>query len=173
MAPKLPRMSPRFWLVAMLAVALAAFTYYWTRSIPYAMALLIGVLALFAVVRQIEAAAAGRDTGGPRRVAGKSATWTFGTTLEMPLPTAREAVLQAMYGLNRVKVLRDSDGVVEARTGVSLASFGEIVRAELVEDRGTTKVQLESRPALRTTLVDWGKNKRNLSALQRALTVRH
>jgi hypothetical protein len=168
MALKVSSFTPAFWLGVTIAVALVAFTYYWSGSLLYALAPPVAFCGLYASLRLLEGTA-DEDSAGLQRVSGKSAVWSAKMTLETPLPAAREAVAQAMHVLNRVKVRTSAPRIVEVRTGFSWASFGEVVRAELVEHRDSIEVQVVSRPALRTTLVDWGKNKRHLKAVMRAL----
>lgn len=62
---------------------------------------------------------------------------------------------------------------LEASVGVSRASWGEVIEAEVrppaPPSDGVTAVVVESRSKLGSTLVDWGKNQRNVDALLEAV----
>jgi hypothetical protein len=61
--------------------------------------------------------------------------------------------------------------VLEGRTPMSWRSWGEIVRVELgPTTSGSVPVHVASRPAWRTTLVDYGKNLANIDALRTGMT---
>lgn len=62
---------------------------------------------------------------------------------------------------------------LEASVGVSRSSWGEVieavVRPSAPPSDGVTAVVVESRSKLGSTLVDWGKNQRNVDALLEAV----
>jgi len=54
-------------------------------------------------------------------------------------------------------------GVIEAKVSVSLFSWGENVRISVAPADGGSVVSVESRSRFPLTLIDWGKNKRNVN----------
>ena len=57
-----------------------------------------------------------------------------------------------------------------ARAGISISSWGEAIEFQLKEiDADQTEIQFSSRPVLRTTLIDYGKNLRNIELLEEFL----
>jgi len=58
-------------------------------------------------------------------------------------------------------------GEIIAKSGISISSFGENIIAILKPDKQneTTKVYVASESKAATTLVDWGKNKRNVTEI--------
>ncbi|KKB41474.1 hypothetical protein [Bacillus thermotolerans] len=58
------------------------------------------------------------------------------------------------------------DGVIRAKTGVNLRTFGDQI-TPLVQkaDEETTSVHIQSKPAIPTTIVDYGKNIKNVKTI--------
>lgn len=75
-----------------------------------------------------------------------------------------EAVESAMRQLRWSDIHRDGGSVV-GKVGFNVWSFGETVTATLAPDH----VVLRSTCVLPTQCIDWGKNRRNVEALQAAL----
>jgi len=64
-------------------------------------------------------------------------------------------------------------GVIQARTGTTWKSWGEKIMLTVSSaDVDTCKVTISSKPALGTTLVDYGKNVENLRSIVDALSKR-
>jgi hypothetical protein len=86
---------------------------------------------------------------------------------------ARAAAEQALWALGaspRTAAVGD-DVVLEGRTGMSWKSWGEVVRVEIrPSGHGAVRVQVASRPALGTTLVDYGKALTNVNSVRAAMT---
>jgi hypothetical protein len=81
-------------------------------------------------------------------------------------------VQQLLKGQSWIRVKEEDPGkrLLVARTRASLSSFGERLVVEVSRaESGTTAVTMTSEPLVRTTLIDWGKNWRNLEHLQRLL----
>jgi hypothetical protein len=90
-------------------------------------------------------------------------------TLDAPFAEAFTACLGAVRALPGTAVLEETDyqqGVIEAVKGVSWSSWGEKIRFELRETTpGHTRVTIRCRPALSTTLADFGVSLRNMDTL--------
>jgi len=71
------------------------------------------------------------------------------------------------------KLRQQQDDALSFRTRISWASWGEVVtlRWEQVDDQSAL-LHLHSRPWLPTSLIDYGKNQRNLSLIHHILTGR-
>jgi hypothetical protein len=90
-------------------------------------------------------------------------------TLACPFDEAFTACLGALRGAERVTVLEETDyqaGVIHAVKGTSWHSWGERIRLDLAErGEGDTAVSVTCRPALPTTLVDFGSSLRLMDAV--------
>ncbi len=76
------------------------------------------------------------------------------------------ATLRAILAAQGAQELdADAQGSFTFRTSADLRSWGEIVSFTIVPRGAQTWVRLRSRPALRTTLVDYGKNQENVERL--------
>ena len=118
----------------------------------------------------------GLDVAGQRRSRGVSRSgWPRQRLVvhsEAPPEELAAVLRQAVYGLHGTT---EADalphGPLVARTGSGLASWGEEVTVELhaPPGGGGTDVVLSSRPLLSTTLVDYGKGRRNVNRLAAAV----
>ncbi len=92
------------------------------------------------------------------------------TTIEVALPPeqAEAAVYQAFVqaGLESVS---GGGGVMRGSVGMSLASWGEQVTATIGHGPHGAVVQLHSASALSTTLIDFGRNRKNLEKVVEAM----
>ena len=89
----------------------------------------------------------------------------------MPAEEAFERCLRALTELNGGTIIAaDADtGGIEARTGISWQSFGEVVEVEIEPGVEGTRLRVRSAPRLKTTLVDYGKNRQNVDRVMRAV----
>jgi uncharacterized protein (DUF1499 family) len=70
----------------------------------------------------------------------------------------------------RLRRLERDPGVVIARTKISFKSWGEDIRVEVrSEVPQSATVVISSRSVLKTTLIDWGVNRRNVEQLHSEL----
>jgi uncharacterized protein (DUF1499 family) len=70
----------------------------------------------------------------------------------------------------RLRRLERDPGVVIARTKISFKSWGEDIRVEVTSEvPQTATVVISSRSVLKTTLIDWGVNRRNVEQLHSEL----
>jgi hypothetical protein len=132
------------------------------------------VVSLFLTQQQWSAAVVARDR---RLAADPTASPTPDTsvvvrrTVRVPLPHAEvvRRIPDAAAALDRRRV-RASDagaGTVALSTPMSLRSWGErVVIAAGPEEGGSTPVTITSRPQLRVTLVDGGRNADNVERLE-------
>ena len=92
-----------------------------------------------------------------------------------PVDSAVSAAEDALrgVGVDRPRVEQAGGAVVlEGRTRMTWKSFGETVRVELGPRVGdATPVHVTSRPWLRTTIADYGKNLANVRAIRAAIDV--
>ena len=69
---------------------------------------------------------------------------------------------------NKIKIVcQDMEsGYIKARTGISWKSYGEIIEFNLTKvDELSTKVKIQSKPQILTTLIDYGKTLENVEAI--------
>lgn len=84
---------------------------------------------------------------------------------ESTLTRAREALAE-MGGRN----ITEAGNTLRATLPVTWRSFGEVVVIQVTEnDECSSQVLLQSRPRVRTTVFDYGKNQANINALSLAL----
>ena len=65
----------------------------------------------------------------------------------------------------------ETNGIIFAQAGISFSSFGENLRIKVSPNQNNTSclIYFESECKIPTTLVDYGKNKRNITNLKSAL----
>lgn len=84
---------------------------------------------------------------------------------EAALARAREAALR----IPRAGLRSVTDDALEVTVGITLKSWGEVVRVTALAREEGTLVHVASRSKLRTTWADWGKNRRNVETVLQAL----
>ncbi len=87
-------------------------------------------------------------------------------TVKKPISELLKTYKEAISSLKKCKIVKDENGDITARTGFSWKSFGEIINisAEQTNDKETV-IEISSKPSLRTTMADYGKNLENIEAL--------
>ncbi len=85
--------------------------------------------------------------------------------LQLPYDKVFDLCLESLGQINKCGIRNEnrSQGIIMAKSGVSWKSWGEAISFQINEagDDGT-QVEISSRPVLRTTLVDCGKNLENV-----------
>jgi hypothetical protein len=87
---------------------------------------------------------------------------------DQALALCRSAVEQVPKARG-VRVNAES-ATLAARVGMSWASFGEHIECRVQPGDGGSTLEIRSRPALRTTIVDYGKNRENVERIRAVLT---
>lgn len=99
--------------------------------------------------------------------------WGSSTSARVTVPTAPETVVScaqdAAVRLLSARPRATSPDHVELVVGTSWSSWGEVLRITAHPGTSGTDVSIESRSRLRATLVDWGKNRRNVDAVRDAV----
>ncbi len=93
----------------------------------------------------------------------KNKVITINKKPEMVIPECRNAILS----VKRARIVEESDGgrLILAKVGLSWKSAGEIMKISVNETSScTTTVEISSIPALKTTIIDYGKNDENIGA---------
>lgn len=89
---------------------------------------------------------------------------------------AFEACKAALNAVPKCKITSEDKqlGIITAQTGTTWKSFGETIMFTVSDsgDGANCNVTLSSKPAVRTTLVDYGKNMQNVRAIVAALGAR-
>lgn len=142
-------------------------------ALTVAACVVVGLLsAVFLVrpwLRHLDRQARRKEDGATGPLGGDSAR---SSALELPTSTdeAHRAVLDVLREYPRVKTIDDKGTMVRAHTTTSVASFGERIVVWMRPVSGSrTRIEIESRPRVPTTLIDYGTNKRNVERLRRAL----
>jgi len=85
-----------------------------------------------------------------------------------------DAIGKIKIALNKMKAKITNDdsnnGIIEAKTRFSWKSVSEIITIRFIENSGQTVIFVESRPALSTTMVDYGKNLQNVEKFQELMS---
>ncbi|HMO80832.1 MAG TPA: hypothetical protein PKD24_08565 [Pyrinomonadaceae bacterium] len=92
--------------------------------------------------------------------------------LNKDIASAFGSCLYVAQDMNRVKILRSDPGahLIEVRTRTTWDSFGSIVTFSLEQvGHQLTEVTIESRPYLRTTLVDFGHSWKEIASIANRL----
>lgn len=109
--------------------------------------------------------------------------WQTRRTGEVPVRAARDAMTalpmdqafqrcrQAVASLKRAKIVAAdaATGRIEARTGGTWKSFGEVITVQVSVARDGTLVTVTSKPRLAATLIDYGKNNENAERILAAI----
>ena len=100
----------------------------------------------------------------------QAATATIAVPVNVAVKAA-ESVLARMRARS-IRTTRDGVPVILARMPISFRSFGERVRVSFAStSEGSVRVDVQSRPWLRTTICDYGKNLENIEVfLDRFMT---
>ena len=84
----------------------------------------------------------------------------------VPPEQARKLALEAIASIGgKVKSEDRATGLVEARISLSIWSWRENMELTVEPEGAGSKVTVKSRSAKRTTLIDWGKNRRNVKRI--------
>ena len=88
--------------------------------------------------------------------------------LQMSFNDAFNLCVRSTSSIERSKIKEkiQNQGRIVAKVGISIKSFGEVIEFKLKEiSCDKIGIELSSRPAVRTTLVDYGKNRENIEKI--------
>jgi hypothetical protein len=91
--------------------------------------------------------------------------------IDLPFDRALELTRTAVLSISGATIMKEyspEEGavVIGARTGLNWETYGEKIGLYLERiDADTTLLRVESRPRLRTTLIDYGRNLHNVNAI--------
>ena len=87
--------------------------------------------------------------------------------LNLPYEQAFRACGSALDNMALREVQSDeSSGAITAKTKMTWKSFGEIIDIRIIGlNENKTRIEVQSRPLLRTTMVDYGKNLENIEKI--------
>jgi hypothetical protein len=123
------------------------------------MALIIGSLH----IARIGASGPGEVSGGTRA----------STVVELPMQMDRAlhqaaGVLQSLGGF-QIEQVDVTAGVLTARSGMTATSWGEQVTIEARPGPAGTALRIQSRPSMKLTLIDYGRNADNVRRIAEGL----
>lgn len=85
--------------------------------------------------------------------------------LRLSFYKAFQLCVEAVSQIKRSKIIKEDrlNGIIYAKGGVTWKTFGDHIEFNLVKiDDNRTEVEFSSSPAIRSTLVDYGKNLQNV-----------
>ena len=87
--------------------------------------------------------------------------------------TDKEAFINELRNLCSEKKwdLQLSDNEVLIRTGITLWSLGEIISIKFAEEPGEKQIKVTSKPKIKTTRIDYNKNKKNIDLIRNLQSV--
>ncbi len=94
--------------------------------------------------------------------------------LRLPYDQAFDLCISSLNAVNKGRIRREDRplGRIEAKGGMTWKSWGEVISFDLRRvDANRTRVEVSSKPVLRTTLVDLGKNLENVEKVVGTLTL--
>jgi hypothetical protein len=90
-------------------------------------------------------------------------------SIEMKLPYDKvfDLCIESLRLIRKCKIVEEnrSQGKIIARTGTTWKSWGEVITFDIRKMNDVIQVKVSSRPAVRTTLVDYGKNLENVEKI--------
>ncbi|SIS45386.1 hypothetical protein [Salimicrobium flavidum] len=106
------------------------------------------------------------STGGHDTV--QEGLWDVPLSYEEALHQCEQAGLHLKKA--EVQEVRKRDGIIKVHTGASWKSWGDEIVFQLQEiDPATTRIAVTSRPKLKVTLMDYGKNHENIRSIEKHL----
>lgn len=100
----------------------------------------------------------------------QSTTIELDSSLDQSFEQCTEALAQ--FGA----MIQSSDKMkleIKAATGMSWKSYGEILTIRLIPGHQNVRIEISSSPKLKTTLVDYGKGRKNVDTIARLITTRN
>ena len=83
--------------------------------------------------------------------------------------SAFNACIKSIDKIKKCRILEESriNGKINAKAGVTWKTFGDRIEFIVTRiDENSTEIEVSSRPAIRTTLVDYGKNLENVQIIE-------
>ncbi|MCP4269696.1 MAG: hypothetical protein GY777_29680 [Candidatus Brocadiaceae bacterium] len=83
--------------------------------------------------------------------------------------SAFDACIKSIDKIKKSKILEESrsNGKIDAKVGMTWKTFGDRIKFIVTRiDENNTEIEVSSRPAIRTTLVDYGKNLENVQIIE-------
>jgi hypothetical protein len=99
------------------------------------------------------------------RAARSTAQWTASA----PVDVVRERFLHEISQSARARVTMSASDVIEASVRGNAFSWGERITVRLTPTGNGTSVAVETRPAMPSTLFDWGEGERDIRLLHAAV----
>ena len=92
--------------------------------------------------------------------------------LWLPCNRAFTLCMRSLNSIKKCKIQREDRylGKIVAKTGMTWKTFGDVISFEVFSiDDDRTHIKISSRPSVRTTLVDYGKNLENVETIVRII----
>jgi hypothetical protein len=92
-------------------------------------------------------------------------------TLPLPVDRARAFCVAVLQAHDRFTAVREepASGIVRARSRISRLTWGERIECRVQGVEGGSQVSIRSRPLLRTTIQDFGRNRENVERIRTLL----
>lgn len=88
--------------------------------------------------------------------------------LTLPYKSAFELCKKAVLSINGTKITyeNEQEGIIHAKTAVNALTWGDKISVSVEKvDEERSKVHIQSKPAVATTVVDYGKNLKNVKII--------
>jgi len=88
--------------------------------------------------------------------------------LQLPYDKAFDLCIESLDLIKRCKIRKEdrSQSKIDARAGITWKTWGDTISFDVRKiDNDRTQVEVSSRPSVRTTLVDYGKNLENVERI--------
>ena len=92
--------------------------------------------------------------------------------LHLSYDAAFKLCIASIGRIERSKITKEDrpNGKIDAKGGITWKTLGDKIEFNLTSlDEGCTEVEFSSRPAIRTTLIDYGKNLQNVQTIEHFL----
>ena len=89
--------------------------------------------------------------------------------LNVPIGKDHELCIESLKFIKKGKLLKNdnTNGIIEAKAGLTWKTFGDRIKFNLKKTDGhTTLIEVSSKPLLKITLVDYGKNLENVNKIE-------
>ena len=90
-------------------------------------------------------------------------------TVNIPIDKAFEICIKSITQINKGKIIKldKTDRIIEGRAGMSWKSTGEKININLYKNNNNlTLIRISSKPLLKTTIIDLGKNLENVNTIK-------
>ena len=89
--------------------------------------------------------------------------------MNLSFDAAFDACIKSISRIKKCNILKEDriNGEIDAKAGMTWKTFGDKINFTITKmDKDNTKIEISSKPAIFTTLVDYGKNLENVQTIE-------